>query len=566
MNTNNSNPTKKRKVDDGRADNVSGNNGNKQDEQNNDASSQLDRMEKMMMRVEDKLGTISSLESRCEELERKCSCLESTLELTLQSVTDVGRKLDSLQNNSDKKRSVLEARLESSMMQTLKDHVDKKFDSMLNNLDEKSSSQKDFVDDKIEALRLETQTYHEYNSMLVKNQAWEYSADILPIDQIMSEADCDYHTAVNLTKEMQRIKERTIKMRRGEFIIEGNKWKNISLDTYHVHDHDFSRVLRAHWEEFAAALKQFAPAMNLLPDECDTSFRFSIVMLNRSEQMMMKKALIGKPFTSMHFNYNPFVDGEYGGMTVNDIIAIAESNKHLQRLQISKSHIRGDITERLCSVVRNHPVLELKMQDTIYDPGVGNAIVANLFTNVELKLEFLFMRSAGITSDVITVLADFLAANSSLKYLDLENNSLKDSDAALIANALRSNTTLYTLSLSHNNISTDGFEFFRPVLCNESSLNAVADSNHSCYISEFSYEVNHLNEIEMNRGWKIYSLLSSRHTAESNVQYFSDVDVKLLPKMLEAVQRYANNPNARRLSIVYEIMRRWEKVFNMYEG
>lgn len=62
----------------------------------------------------------------------------------------------------------------------------------------------------------------------------------------------------------------------------------------------------------------------------------------------------------------------------------------------------------------------------------------------------------------------------------------------------------------------------------------------------------------------------------SNVQYVDDIDVKLLPSILEAVQRYAsvahlddtNSPpdysRVEPLSIVYEVMRKWDKAFPLY--
>ena len=61
----------------------------------------------------------------------------------------------------------------------------------------------------------------------------------------------------------------------------------------------------------------------------------------------------------------------------------------------------------------------------------------------------------------------------------------------------------------------------------------------------------------------------------SNVQHFDDIDVKLLPSILEAVPRYASvvHPTDHHracycrvepLSIVYEVMRKWDKVFPLY--
>jgi hypothetical protein len=59
------------------------------------------------------------------------------------------------------------------------------------------------------------------------------------------------------------------------------------------------------------------------------------------------------------------------------------------------------------------------------------------------------------------------------------------------------------------------------------------------------------------------------------VQYFDSIGVKILPTMLKAVQSYASvvYPDDRYssgycrvepLSIVYEVMRKWDKVFPLY--
>ena len=93
------------------------------------------------------------------------------------------------------------------------------------------------------------------------------------------------------------------------------------------------------------------------------------------------------------------------------------------------------------------------------------------------------MSANNITSNVTTVLSDFLATDPPLKELDLsENNDLSDNDAALFANALRSNTSLRMLNLDGTSITNVGGESFRNVLHDNSTLNAVSDSNHSCWV------------------------------------------------------------------------------------
>lgn len=177
-----------------------------------------------------------------------------------------------------------------------------------------------------------------------------------------------------------------------------------------------------------------------------------------------------------------------------------------------------------------------------FEPGIADEMLATLLTIDDLKLEELDMSSNHVTSAGGTLLVDFLATNPRLKKLDLSESNLNDSDAALFANALRSNRTLRWLELYETNITRIGFEAFRPVICDESSLNSIADSNHSFTIEPEHY-CNHTNgskNRKINKAKKIYRILSLRNRAMSNVQHFGDIDVKLLPNVLEAVQKYSN--------------------------
>ena len=77
----------------------------------------------------------------------------------------------------------------------------------------------------------------------------------------------------------------------------------------------------------------------------------------------------------------------------------------------------------------------------------------------------------------------------------------------------------------------------------------------------------------MNRGRKIYSILSSSNREGSNVRHldseFEDDYLKLVPKVLESVHGYAgysSHPtgDVRPLSIMYEVLRSW-KMPTLYE-
>eukprot|EP00984_Skeletonema_dohrnii_P006163 scaffold2199_cov120-Skeletonema_dohrnii-CCMP3373.AAC.4 len=551
MNDNKSSPTKKRKSNDGRATTDGAhdvNTGNTNDggcfsgqrgdvasgppsPTENNTSQLDDRMEQIMMRMEEKLSAVSSLESRCEQLEKKCSSLENMLEST-------SNKIDCLHLDLDQKCNSLESRLKTKV---------------------------DTVHVKVEkSLQL-----HEYNEMLIKNQSWEYSAAVDTTDYLLSNGYTE-HEASYLAETAEELKDMTTKMRRGEFpSVEtfSSDGKGIYIEMYDSGPplgYALNNELLPHWQEFAAALKQVTPAINVLPDNCESFVELYFVQLNHDAMKLIKEALIGTPFQKFVFTNNDNGDGVPVGMSVDAIIDIVESNKLLRKLEIGRNRIGIDHIERLCSAVYTHPALVELEVFNCFEPGIGDRMLTSLLTSDDLKLEKLVMFSNNITSGVSTVLADFLAANPRLKELDLDDeNGLNDSDVALIANALRSNTTLKTLWLNENNITKVGKESLRLALCDDSSLNSAADSNHTCTVDlgREAFDVYNSHEQgQINRGRKIYSLLSSRNETMSNVQHFGNIDLKILPTMLEAVQKYATNmcdPKVKPLSIVYEVMRKW---------
>jgi len=273
MNDNNSSPKKKRKANDGRA-TTDGGAHDVDSDSNNDGGSfisswfgyflgrgdaassgppnneqfihqSLSQMNKLMMGIEEKLAAVSSLESRCERLEAKCSSLENMLETTSQST---------------------------------KEHIDRKFDSLYLHLDQKCSSLENRLETKVDAVDVKVERslkFHEYNEMLVKNQSWEYSA---PISEDCPVFDDD-EEAEYIALTAKEVRDVTIKMRRGEF---SNEWTCNTRGIFIDLDDGFPQFsdavnneLLPHWKEFAAALEQFTPAINLLPDNFESLFSFT---------------------------------------------------------------------------------------------------------------------------------------------------------------------------------------------------------------------------------------------------------------------------------------------------
>ena len=483
---------------------------------------QMDRMENIMLRIEEKLTAVSSLESRCANLEAECSSLKNMLETKTNSI---------------------------------KEHVDSKFDKQ-----------------------------NKYNKMLVRNQSWKYSTPVYSFEHWENQWGFDGDIAEYLTESSECLKSMTEKLRRGDFPSDDGKGIDLEWSAGDpILDNNASLKMRPYWKEFANALTQFTPAFGVLPDSCETYFNLDNIQLGHEVQGLLKTALMNKPFQRLSFVNREDVD-DNEGMMLNDILDIVNSNKHLQKLRIGNNLIGGDDIAKISSAVRYGSIVELDLSSCFeWNAGndLGDKMITSLLSTGGLaKLQKLGLDSNGLNSSTIALLAGFLATNPPLREFDLSNNGLSGDCVDLLANALRSNRSLRLLHLPGNTINDDGKEAFRLVLNNDSSLNSIADSNHSCRVDAvFHFDCwNVCKKPEsFNRARKIYNLLSKRNKSmsTSNVQHFGGIDVKLLPSILEAVQRYASvvHPSDRfqsgycrvePLSIVYEVMRKWDKVFPLY--
>jgi hypothetical protein len=392
------------------------------------------------------------------------------------------------------------------------------------------------------------------------------------------------------------LKRFTEKLRRGECpndYPDGRKGIDLEWDEEEdpILDNGASTKMDPHWREFADALKQFTPAFGVIPDGFETFFILENIQLAGNVPVLLKNALMHKPFQTLSFVNKAGVWANGAGMTIDSIMDIVNSNKHVQKLRIGNNLIGMGNIAKICSAVRDGSIVDLDLYNCFeWNLYLGDKMISSLLATGGLaKLKRLVFHSNGLQLSTITLLANFLATNPPLKELDLEDNLLDDDDAEALANALRSNTTLRSFDLRSNAIGDVGKEGLRLVVHGDGNLNSIADSNHSCDVVLCQFD--HWNACEMkgddgdwheapasfNRARKIYRLLSQRNksTSMSNVQYFDDIDVNLLPSILEAVQRYASvvHPFDRHragycrvkpLSIVYEVMRKWDKVFPLY--
>ena len=461
-----------------------------------------------------------------------------------------------------------------------------------------------------EDLRNKGKALEAYQEMVATNRDdWKYSAEDLNMDMVDIDFDLAEDEIESIMHLSQNIKNCTIKMRRGEYTF--NHGKNVEY--FDQDDFDYQGVrleprdlaetyekipyiyaLRSHWEEFAHALDDFGLILDVMPDYAEPCFQISQIELPAAIFKTIVKSLEGKGFIKYYFRDNGF--GRYG---IRALIDLMDSNPELRSLLLHDNSIDEEDEIDFCQAIVGHPTLT-----SIDLAGCCGGLIYMLSELVRSnQLESISM----ITSDLsfVTVaeregFCNALSSNTSLTHLTLSGNNLIDEDAASIAGALERNNTLQHLCLRGNMFTEAAAAYFGyalgtnntlsslylskrvaeraeiyNALFDNSSLNSAADSNHTCHVVRCGFKAcNEEDDPAGNRQRKIYKILASRNKRISNVQHFDDIiDINLLPEILAAVQRYASTPVSERqllyrvnsevsgLSIVYELMRKWDSIY-----
>ena len=210
----------------------------------------------------------------------------------------------------------------------------------------------------------------------------------------------------------------------------------------------------------------------------------------------------------------------------------------------------------------------------------GNANAQALLSGVDLSTyKVLNLSGNSLQTNGRTDISDLIAANTPLEELYLDRNRLNDDDAVLIAHALGSNTHLTELNVWNNNIQERGMRALYEAVNDISSLNALSDSNHSCFLGGLS-DVFKLDEINWddgadrlytNRMIKIHKLMSDRYRYEDdgnvphlNMELSGEDSVRLAPFLLESVVRRHDAFQEKiesvecSLGLLYELVRDWK--------
>ena len=516
------------------------------------ASSELSAIKSLLQEVLNQnriqTTTIQTMQRDITRLSNKCD----RMELTINRVENQQKEQELLEecNNMENRKQTMKIekltikcnQMDKSMSSEF-DDLHKRFDDVhkTNNvlkgkLNTLEKSQKKVAD---------RQKYHE---MLLQNQKWEYSAP-RPSEEYwnsLAETDEDEDEAEQF---LQQIQQYTEVMRYGNGEMRYGHG-DIELDA----SVQYYEELLPHWEEFANALEQYQYYLHYLPEETETSLQLSGMELCHEVVDLLSAALESSYFLNITFKNNNF--GQYG---IDFVLDYVERNKKCKEFCLEGNTIDNmDDINKLCKIVEEHPSIENLTLDNCRGDDIDGSEMLQMIVNAgKNNLEVLTLRNNHISTTEGGIF-HCLALNPILGSLYLEWNQLNDQDAIGIAEALKQNTNLRFLHLTNNNnITKTGWAALKKAEFDNSSLNAVADSNHTCAIeypsddsdgffpiSDAIKEVVDINISEMNgdrkaktvfhppcnRQKKIYSVLSSRNRDCSNVKHF-EVTPVLQPKL-----------------------------------
>jgi hypothetical protein len=155
---------------------------------------------------------------------------------------------------------------------------------------------------------------------------------------------------------------------------------------------------------------------------------------------------------------------------------LVEASSQLQTLLIN--HNRIDNLHSACCLSRslnfhaciNH--LDLSHCDLGSTPEILSVILQS-------DVEHIYLDNNNIGSLGAVKIAEYLESDPPIEHLSLDCNNLNDDDAILISQALKKNTNLHRINLHSNNFTSIGVKALLTCIFDSSSLNAIAESNHT---------------------------------------------------------------------------------------
>ena len=295
-----------------------------------------------------------------------------------------------------------------------------------------------------------------------------------------------------------------------------------SDDTESILAHD-DRLL-PYWKKFADALSSVTTSergyIHLIVRQMQLSPDVSDMLLSSSKAAPLKHLSL--------FNNN------LGSEGISFVTNTLQLNGTLEDVYLDTNHFQDENeVASLISAVIIHPKLNGLALDNC---GLGGSCLIKPVLPALERLREVSLEGNSIRGDNVQLISKCLANNPAVCVLDLRDNLLDNEDARALSESLKTNTNLRCLKLAQNRITELGIDCLRDAVYSVSELNAIHDSNHTCYIGMGSNGIlsmyNYLRDPVMNRKIKFLSALHCRY----NMYYLEHTSIEIMPRILAFVQ------------------------------
>ena len=341
-----------------------------------------------------------------------------------------------------------------------------------------------------------------------------------------------------------------------------------SCDTIHLGDSCAGEILK-YTDKLLGHYREFADALAFIrEDEPLDNFSIHRLELPRNVQTMLKRALCNKRITIKNFSLysNQYDDGDLDGDGIVLSINVLE-NCEVAYFQWMDNRIRSPRNWHLLfdSIVSCSALVKVNIENSFglspsYDTdnsasykALCSIIGCGRFKSVSFGM--MNMQTKGDNT-----LFELLKADKTLEILDLASsyslqsaNTVTDEDAYQFREVLSVNTHLkYLAVLLTKGMTADGFNTLKDIIyqpgrtytssrLSRRNLNHAATSNHTCKMDFLDKSIkngplyNNGRSAEVNRGYKIYSVLLRDHAAMCNL----NIDLDLVPDAMVAMHKHA---------------------------
>ncbi|EJK63909.1 hypothetical protein THAOC_15406 [Thalassiosira oceanica] len=325
------------------------------------------------------------------------------------------------------------------------------------------------------------------------------------------------------------------------------------LFDYPMGHHD---ILLPHWQELANALNLSQGSINLT---------ISALHLDQSVMDILTPCMKNK-LEGLNLDGNDYTSSNMG---IEFAISTIQSNPMMTsftwRHRISGDENPLDVgtaqaQELVSTLMYSQNIADVTLCEFVATTHCSYSFLRGLF-RTESHIENLDLSFNDMATQGCTRLPHYLASDPPLRSLNLQGNKLDDADAELIAQAISRNTRLRVLTFyvdGEDPITESGRRVLKGAIWDESTLNAMANRNHSCKlligygdtVLVFSSQlrpkvlrVNELDRVFRNKSIKMHWLLSKRvRTGVNAVHLIAELggenQLERLPYVLSSIGRY----------------------------